>query len=183
MSKLKKCFVLIFILLIMGMLFSTMISYQLSVRLPFFLIPISEYPFVGTILPETVFYLSSILLLFAIVSFFVVLFFPQKTTSFLFMKSSGALTISKKSIEGLVHEVIVNKQLMRNPTISAKMRKKKIAISVKGDLGYLEDMFSKTEDCAREIEKELHQLIGEEVKINIRIKFIEYKNKSENRVN
>lgn len=99
------------------------------------------------------------------------------------MKSSGALIISKKSIEGLVHEVIVNKQVMMNPTISAKMRKNKIAISVKGDLGYLKNMFSKTEDCAREIEKKLHQLIGEEVKINIRLKFIEYKNRSEKRVN
>lgn len=183
MSKLKKCFVLFFLLLIVGVLFSTLISYQSSVRLPFVLIPISKYPVVGTILTETVFYLSSILLFFAIVSFFVILFFPQKTTSFYFMKSSGSLTISKKSIEGFVHEVIVSKKLMRHPTISAKMRKKKIAISVKGDLGYLEDMFSKTEDCAREIEKELHQLIGEEVKINIRLKFIEYKNKSENRVN
>lgn len=183
MSILKKIFVLTYLILSIIILISTVISYQSSVRLSFKLIPFSEYPIIGTMLPVIIFYLSIIFLFFALVSFFTVLFFPQKTISFFFMKSSGLLTVNKKAIEGLVNEVILNKQVIIEPMITVKMRKTKISITVRGNLSYFRDVFSKIEDCTKEIERELHQLIGEEVNINFKIKFTEYRNKSQGRVN
>lgn len=182
MSKGKKIVVLLFLVLSMITLFSVLISYQSSVELPFFLIPLSEYPIIGKSLQLIIFYLAIFLLFIVIVCFCVILFYPQKMTYFSFEKSLGSLIITKKAIEGIVKEKLQKKQLMLDPSVTAKMSRRKIKIVVKGNLIASKELYSKSDKYSEEVEEELHQLIGSDVKIYIRLKFVALKNKTKSRV-
>lgn len=183
MSKGKKLFLLLFFILIAGMLLSILISYQWSINLPFTFLPLEDYPVIGDWLPLIAFYLASILLIVTLISFFIVIFYPKTISSFNLEKSLGHMRITKKAIEGIVKEMLIDKQLIMHPTISVKMTKRKIKIVVKGELATSKELFIQTEHYGKELKNDLHQLIGSKVKININVKFVSFqKNQKKPRV-
>lgn len=174
MSKGKKIFLLLFFILIAGMLLSILISYQWSTDLPFSLLPLESYPIIGDWLPLVAFYTASILLIITIISFFIVVFYPKTVSSFNLEKSLGSMQINQKAIEGIVKEMLIDKQIIMHPAVSVKMTKRKIKIVAKGELSKSKELFILTENYGKELQHDLHQLIGSKVKIHINIKFVSF---------
>ena len=182
MSKLKKTIIAIFLLLFMFLCFSVIVSNQKYVPIPFYLLNLDEYPLVGNWLPEITFYLAGSIFIVLFVLMFVTIFYPKKFSQFKFKKIDGVLRISKKAVEGVIFEALTTEKLMKNPNVKATMSQRKIKIKVKGDFQIVSDLYGKTDHWSKNLETQLHELIGPDVKISIKIKFEKPRSENNNRV-
>lgn len=182
MSKLKKTIVAIFLLLFMYLCFSVIVSNQTYVSIPFYFLNLDEYPLVGEWLPTITFYLAGSVFVVLFVLMLVTIFYPKKLSQFKFRKTDGVLRISKKAVEGVIFEALTTEKLMKNPNVKATMSQKKIKIKVKGDFQIVSDLYGKTDKWSEQLETQLHDLIGPDVKISIKIKFEKPQPENNNRV-
>lgn len=182
MSKLKKTIITIFLLLFMFLCFSVIVSNQKYVSIPFYLLNLDEYPLVGNWLPAITFYLAGSLFIVLFVLMLITIFYPKKFSQFRFRKTEGVLLISKKAVEGVVTEALVAEKLMENPNVKAIMSQRKIKIRVKGDFRIVSDLYKRTDQWSEQLETQLHDLIGSDVKISIKIKFEKPRSINNNRV-
>ncbi|WP_206913489.1 hypothetical protein IGL98_003222 [Enterococcus sp. DIV0840] len=182
MSKLKKTIVAIFLLLFMYLCFSAIVSNQAYVSIPFYFLNLNEYPLVGEWLPAITFYLAGSVFIVLFILMLFTIFYPKKLSQFKFRETDGVLRISKKAVEGFVAESLIAEKLMKNPNVKATMSQRKIKIKVKGDYQIVSDLFGKTDQWSKTLETQLHELIGPDVKISIKIKFEKPRPENNNRV-
>jgi len=182
LSKLKKTIVTVFLFLFMYLCFSVIVSNQTYVSIPFYLLNLDEYPLVGDWLPVITFYLAGSVFIVLFILMLGTIFYPKKLSQFKFKKTDGVLRITKKAVEGVVSEALIAEKLMENPNVKATMSQRKIKIKVKGDFQIFSDLYGKTDQWSKNLETQLHDLIGPDVKILIKIKFEKPRPENNNRV-
>lgn len=72
-----------------------------------------------------------LIILFAVL---VIIFYPRTYTEVRLEKNKGSLLLKKSAIEGYVRSAIKTTGLMENPSVTAKLYKKKFKVDVKGRL-------------------------------------------------
>lgn len=182
MSKLKKTTIVFFLLLLIYLCFSVVVSYQDYEAMPFYFLRLEEYPLLGDWLPVISLYLSLVSMIVLFILILITIFYPKKISQFVFGKTDGVLRISKKAVEGIVAETLITEKLMKNPNVTVKMSRKKIKVNVKGDVQIVSDLYGKTDEWSKHLENQLHQLIGPEVKISIKVTFEKPQLKNNQRV-
>lgn len=166
----------------MYLCFSVLVSNQTYVSIPFYLLNLDGYPLVGDWLPASTFYLAGSVFIVLFILMVVTIFYPRKLSQFNLKKTDGVLRITKKAVEGVVTETLTVEKLMNNPNVKATMSQRKIKIKVKGDFQIVSDLYGKTDQWSKNLETQLHELIGPDVKISIKIKFEKPRPENSNRV-
>lgn len=183
MSKLKKTITLFFLLILMCLCFSVVVSFQIYVPMPFYFISLEYYPLIGNWLPIVMFYIGVITCIILFISILIIIFYPKKISQFTLKKANGYLQISQKAIEGFVVQSLKSEKLIENPNVNATLSQKRIKIKVKGDFQIVSDLYGKTEQWSGYLENQLQELIGSDVKISIKVKFEKPRLQNNKRVN
>ncbi len=89
MRKISKVIMIIGLLLLLLVFFFGMIENQQAVDLPFYLIPLREYPWVGASMSMFLFWTCVGFALLTIIGIFVVLFFPKRSDRLVIQQKSG----------------------------------------------------------------------------------------------
>ena len=98
MRKISKVIMIIGLLLLLLVFFFGMIENQQAVDLPFYLIPLREYPWVGASMSMFLFWTCVGFALLTIIGIFVVLFFPKRSDRLVIQQKIRGIGDSKESL-------------------------------------------------------------------------------------
>lgn len=180
MTKTKKFFLLIAILLLGFIVFFSMVMHQSATSLlPFNFIKPRHYPIIGDYLNQFLFWASLTLLAIALIAFFVVLFWPTNRKTQIMAKSDGELSINDQAINNIVHQITKNKSWLTDTKIKSQLKKNRININIKGTLLPVQNAKEHTRLMIDQIKRELSELLGikDDKQINISLQNFRPKNK------
>ncbi|EKZ0408981.1 alkaline shock response membrane anchor protein AmaP [Enterococcus faecalis] len=174
MRKSLKILLSVILFLLFFPLVHTLISIQDVVRLPFYFLPFTDYPYIGESMAQLLFWVSAFLLILLFVSLLVLLLYP-KVSSFIEKKvDSGKITIQKKAIENFVLIAAKEEPFIVDPAVKAVIKKKKIKIYVRGQIRKALQTTEHQTAFIRKINTDLNQLFGAEQIILTEIIFKDY---------
>ena len=104
MRKISKVIFIIGLLLLLLVFYFGIIANQQAASLPVYLIPLDEYPWVGSSMSMLLFWLSVGFAIFTVIALFVVLFYPKRSDRLIIPHKTGDLVIQKKALEHFVLE-------------------------------------------------------------------------------
>ncbi|OFI47705.1 hypothetical protein BG262_08370 [Floricoccus penangensis] len=174
MGKLSKLFCSILLILLVFVLFSVTITYQSVGNLRYTLTSYENYDFIGKYIPQILFWLSLFFIALIIILLLFVIFAPKKTSSFKINKSKGSLVIEKKAIENFVLGIVKKDSDIEDPSVRAKMYRKKIKVQISGNLAPGTNVIDKKENLMEEISDKISSLLGVDSKIKSVIKFNDF---------
>lgn len=174
MRKSLKILLLVILFLLFFPLAHTLISIQDVVRLPFYFLPFTDYPYIGESMAQLLFWVSAFLLILLFISLLVLLLYP-KVSSFIEKKvDSGKITIQKKAIENFVLIAAKEEPFIVDSAVKAVIKKKKIKIYVRGQIRKAFQTTERQTAFIRKINTDLNQLFGAEQIILTEIIFKDY---------
>lgn len=111
------------------------------------------------------------LVLFVIVllAILVVLFYPRRYTEYKLADKTGKLMLKKSAIEGFVKTEVLKTGLIKSPSVTAHLYKKKVKVDVKGLLTSRTNVPEQLEHIQSDVELGLKEFSGLEKKMNTRV--------------
>ncbi|MDQ0221729.1 alkaline shock response membrane anchor protein AmaP [Streptococcus moroccensis] len=175
MSRTKKFIMWVLGLWVLGLLFYNILAYQYVVPM------VSGMRWLGVVANtvniarpaitpfsgQFIFWSSIILAAILLMALLILSFFPRPKTQVKLKDEKGRLLLTKSAIDGLVKATISNQVFMKNPSVSSKLYKNKIVVSVKGGIIPRQGAAEK----AKAIEELLVQNLREFVGLDYPLKF------------
>lgn len=172
----KALFILALILLAIPLFYTLVANQFVAAGLPA-LLPLTDYPLVGSYMPQLLFWVSVGFLVLAVVGIIVILLFPGQSASLEIEKDAGNLTIQKRALESYVLETVKEEPFIRDPSVSIKVKKEKIDVLVTGKMRKVFLLTDKQDQLARAIQHNLAMLVGPNMKIETNVRFKDYQKK------
>lgn len=160
MTKSKKLFLSLLLIVLMLLAFSCVVAYQYEVMLPFEFLPFTMYPIVGSSLAVILFWLAVIVGAVCLALLLIVLFSPRELSWFKLHEDHGALVIDKKAIQGFTKAILETEDFISPPKVKVSMTKHKIKIKIIGDLKRTSELYDKSDVLIQRIQNELTHLLG-----------------------
>ncbi|GMA09157.1 alkaline shock response membrane anchor protein AmaP [Tetragenococcus halophilus] len=160
MGKLGKSLISILLLLLVFISFFVLIENQDAVQLPIRFISMYDYPWIGMYMQQTLFWLSILLSVLAILLLIITIFYPKKKNKLILEQEQGSLKIQRKAVENFVLQIVNKEPFVENPSIKVKMYKKKIRIKVAGYMRKAMAIPEKQNELVDEIQTEVSSLLG-----------------------
>lgn len=181
MPRLRKLFILLVILLLLPLFLANIVFNQQVGNFTFKLIPIKDYPLIGSYIPYYLFWGSILVSILLIVFFLFISFYPSNRTEIRVSKSKGSLSVKKNAIEQFVFAALFQESWLIKPKVSVTMKKKKIKIFISGNCSISNTNISdKTAELSLRIKQELQTFLGIEDDKQIAV---EIKNISSDKIN
>ncbi len=174
MNKIWKWLVGIFLLLTISIFAFVMIENQTVTYLPFRLLSMYDYPFIGGIIPYFLFWGSMICSIILLVLLVVVIFYPSAKHSITLEDENGKLTIQKKAIEHFVLQIVRKEPFLENPSVKVVMRKKNIKVKIQGKMRKVIAVPQQQRLLIEEVTAELRQLLGTSDKLTTQVVLEDY---------
>ena len=160
MRKISKVIMIIGLLLLLLVFFFGMIENQQAVNLPFYLISLREYPWVGASMSMFLFWACVGFALLTIIGIFVVLFFPKRSDRLIIQQKSGELVIQKKALEHFVLKNVQQADFIHSPSVKVKIIKNKVRVMIDGEMKQTAAIPQQQEALVGEISSKLQTLFG-----------------------
>lgn len=171
MGKFNKFLSSLFLVILGIFLFSITIEYQTVGDFSFRLLPYEEYPGIGMYMPEIMFWGSIVLIVIIILALLFVIFSPKKVNKIEIKKDSGVLKFDKKAVENFALSIVEEESDILNPSVKAKMTKKKIKLLISGDLPDEDNIAAREQIVMDKIAVKFDKLLGVESKVETHIRF------------
>ncbi|WP_430610954.1 alkaline shock response membrane anchor protein AmaP [Enterococcus sp. DIV0876] len=169
MRKISKVILVIGLFMLLLLFFFGMIATQQAVHLPFYLIPLAEYPWIGSSMNMFIFWLSAGFACFTILAIIVVLLFPKRSDCLIIKHQSGNLEIQKKALEHFVVQKAEETDFIHQPSAKIKIVKNKVSVKLDGEMKQTTDIAQKQERLVTDISGSLQQLFGVESNIQTEV--------------
>lgn len=160
MSRISKVLFTIGLLLFLFVMFFVVVENQQAISLPVYLIPMSEYPLIGSYMTVILFWSGIGFMVLALLALLVVWFFPKQTSRLELSSDSGDLVIQKKAIENMILQIVKKEHFIDHPSVKVKMTKKKIKADVAGKMRPVAAVPERQAELVDKIKTEVHQLMG-----------------------
>ena len=158
MRKISKVIFIIGLLLLLLVFYFGIIANQQAASLPVYLIPLDEYPWVGSSMSMLLFWLSVGFAIFTVIALFVVLFYPKRSDRLIIPHKTGDLVIQKKALEHFVLERVKQADFIHQPSVK-----------IDGEMKQTAAIPQKQEALVGEISSSLQQLFGIESNIQTEV--------------
>lgn len=124
------------------------------------------------ILSQYFLWAAVILFVIVLVAILVVMFFPRRYSEVELADNNGKLKLKKSAVEGYVKSLVQSEGLMKNPTVTANLYKKKFKVDVKGQVVPRSNVIANTEQLKKDLETGLKAFFGIEhdVDFNVKVK-------------
>lgn len=169
MRKISKVIFIIGLLLLLFVFYFGIIANQQAASLPVYLIPLDEYPWVGSSMSMLLFWLSVGFAIFTVIALFVVLFYPKRSDRLIISHKTGDLVIQKKALEHFVLERVKQADFIHQPSVKIKIVKNKVSVKIDGEMKQTAAIPQKQEALVGEISSSLQQLFGIESNIQTEV--------------
>ncbi|OTN75367.1 hypothetical protein A5886_000437 [Enterococcus sp. 8G7_MSG3316] len=169
MRKISKVMFIIGLLLLLLLFFFGMVATQQAVQLPFYLIPLAEYPWIGSSMNMFIFWLSAGFACFTILAIIVVLFFPKRSDRLIIKHKNGQLEIQKKALEHFIVQKAEETDFIHHPSAKINIVKNKVSVKLDGEMKQTTDIPQKQERLVTEISTSLQQLFGIESNVQTEV--------------
>ena len=104
----------------------------------------------------------------------VILLYPKRVSTFILKEQRGALALDKRAIEGYVRTSLKQENFMDTPKVNVIATKNKLKVNVRGQLKKTSALIDRTDNWAKGMEKQIHQLLGSKEKFSINVKFYSF---------
>lgn len=169
----KALFIIALVLLAIPLFYTLVVNQFVAARLPA-LLPLTDYPLVGSYMPQLLFWVSVGFLILAVVGIIVILLFPSQSSAFHIEKDSGNMTIQKRALESYVLETVKEEPFIRDPSVSIKVKKETIDVLITGKMRKVFLLTDKQDQLASAIKHNLAMLVGPNMKIETNVRFKDY---------
>jgi hypothetical protein len=160
MRKISKVVMIVGLLLLLLIFFFGMIVNQQAVDLPFYLIPLREYPWIGASINMFLFWACVGFALLTIIGIIVVLFFPSRSDQLVIQQKTGELVIQKKALEHFVLQKVQQADFIHSPSVKVKIIKHKVRVMIDGEMKQTAAIPQQQEALVGEISNQLQTLFG-----------------------
>lgn len=118
------------------------------------------------------YFLWAAVVLFVIVflAILVVMFFPRRYSEIELADNQGKLKLKKSAVEGYVKSLVQSEGLMKNPSVTANLYKKKFKVDVKGQVIPRSNVIANTEQLKHDLETGLKAFFGVEHNVDFSVK-------------
>ncbi|WP_231416584.1 alkaline shock response membrane anchor protein AmaP [Enterococcus faecalis] len=159
--------------------FSTHINNKQGVvSLPFYLLPFTNYPYIGNSMAQFLFWISGCLLTLLFIILIIVLFYPKAHNCIEKKTDSGKIAVQKKAIENFVLIAAKEEPFIVDPTVKSVIKKKKIKIYIQGKIRKAFQTGERQTAFIRKVNTNLNELFGAEQIILTEIIFKDYHEKN-----
>jgi len=169
MRKISKVILVVGLLLLLLLFFFGMVATQQAVQLPFYLIPLAEYPWIGASMEMFIFWLSAGFACFALLAIIVVIFFPKRSDRLVIKHKNGQLVIQKKALEHFIVQQAEETAFIHQPSAKINIVKNKVSVILDGEMKQTADIPQKQERLVTAISANLQQLFGIESNIQTEV--------------
>ena len=174
MSKSKKIVLLIFCILVLTIFLPILIDYQqvsdLGIQLASWRQTAIEY-----YLARYIFWGLLVLSIFVLLWMLVILFYPRQYLEIKLGTKDDKLKLKNSAIEGFVRCLVIDHQLIKEPTVHVNSRKNKCFVYVEGKILPSDNISKRCLVIQNEITHGLKQFFGieREVKLEVKVKEVE----------
>lgn len=130
MAKWKKFILCIFTFLIALIAINTIITYQALGPFSLRLMELTDLPIIGGLAGVVLYYVALIVLVIAIVSFFVILLWRKKISKITYKKPKGNLAIDETAIEKAVIHKLEKQRFLTKPKVDVDIHGKQNSIDI-----------------------------------------------------
>ena len=178
MRKRLKLLLILVLFFLFFPLAHTLISMQGVVSLPFYLLPFTNYPYIGNSMAQFLFWISGCLLTLLFIILIIVLFYPKAHNCIEKKTDSGKIAVQKKAIENFVLIAAKEEPFIVDPTVKSVIKKKKIKIYIQGKIRKAFQTGERQTAFIRKVNTNLNELFGAEQIILTEIIFKDYHEKN-----
>lgn len=183
MTSLKKLLGSLLLLLGMSILVIEVVQqapYQKVVHLP----QVSSQLLTVTGIHLYLFWVSLGLVMVLFVSWIVLLAWPRRQATYLFQQKLGELTINRQAVTNFVASAVAREPFIKNAKVKVEMRRKKIKITVKGQLTKNKDAATQGQRFIEQVRQDLVDCLGvsQQSKISVQLKGYQPQKKGAHRV-
>ena len=188
MSKSRKILFLILCILILTILIPVLLDFHnvSGMELQIFtwkLFTWKENPFLAYYLSIYIFWGTLILASLILILMVVILFYPNSRLEIQLADANGKLMVKNSAIEGFVRSLVVDHDLIKDPTVSVKSFKNKCIVSVKGAVVPSENIIKRSQLIQEEIESGLTDFLGINHNVKLKVSVSDFKSKASTKKN
>lgn len=171
MNKFLKTILILLSLVLLSIFLSVVAIYYFIASNPLDFSSLQQFVLTNNYAQVYLFWVAAALAILTVIGIFVILFYPKRVTKFVLKEKRGQLALDKRAIEGYVQTSIKQEDFMDNPKVNVVATKNKIRVKVRGQLKKTSGLIGQTDAWAEMVEAKLHQLLGSEEKVSIKVKF------------
>ena len=174
MSKSKKILLLIFCIFILAIFLPILIDYHQVSDLDIHLFSWREL-YAEFLIARYVFWGTLVLSVLVLISMLVILFYPKQYLEIQLETQEDTLKLKNSAIEGFVRCLVIDHQLIKEPTVHVNSRKNKCFVYVEGKILPSDNISNRCLVIQNEITHGLKQFFGieREVKLEVKVKEFE----------
>jgi len=175
MSKTKKILYLILCILILTILIPILLDYHKVSGLGLHLVDWKQISFLEFYLSRYIFWGTLVLSAVVLFLMLVILFYPKQYLEIQLPDVDGELKLKNSAIEGFVRCLVIDHQLIKEPTVHVNSRKNKCFVTVEGKILPSGNISNRCLVIQNEITHGLKQFFGieREVKLEVKVKEFE----------
>ncbi|MFD1464525.1 alkaline shock response membrane anchor protein AmaP [Lapidilactobacillus mulanensis] len=123
---------------------------------------------------QYLFWIASAFAILILIGIVFVVFYPRLRHQFNLDSKGGHLVLEQKAIEGFVRSKLATKDFISKPKIKVHATKRKIRVTIDGQLKRTSSLIDRTEAFRSEIQQELQRLLGTKEQVIVNVDFNDY---------
>lgn len=171
MTRRKKTLFSFIGLIFETFLIAVFVHYQFVYSLNIRFVDPQDYPFIGSLLPFYLYWVSLIGIVMIALAIIGILFKPTEVTAIKLSEGKGKLEIKKSAIAGVVQSQLFQTNLLKDSKIKVKMYKRKIKVRIVGSTSDNKAVVSQTNQFIESVDAYIKEFIGLDTAIKTEVVF------------
>lgn len=123
---------------------------------------------------QYLFWIASAFAILILIGIVFVIFYPQLRHQFKLDSKGGHLVLEQKAIEGFIRSKLSARDFINKPKIKVHATKRKIRVTIDGQLKRTSSLIDQTEAFRSELQQELQRLLGTKEQVIVNVEFNDY---------
>lgn len=174
MNKGLKAILIIILLILLSIFLPIIAIYYFVASKSLDLTSLQRLVLTNEYIQSYLFWAAVVLAILTVVIMLIILLYPKRVSTFILKEQRGALALDKRAIEGYVRTSLKQENFMDTPKVNVIATKNKLKVNVRGQLKKTSALIDRTDDWAKGMEKQIHQLLGSKEKFSINLKFYSF---------
>ena len=163
MNKGLKAILIIILLILLSIFLPIIAIYYFVASKSLDLTSLQRLVLTNEYIQSYLFWAAVVLAILTVVIMLIILLYPKRVSTFILKEQRGALALDKRAIEGYVRTSLKQENFMDTPKVN-----------VRGQLKKTSALIDRTDNWAKGMEKQIHQLLGSKEKFSINVKFYSF---------
>ena len=160
MNKGLKAILIIILLILLSIFLPIIAIYYFVASKSLDLTSLQRLVLTNEYIQSYLFWAAVVLAILTVVIMLIILLYPKRVSTFILKEQRGALALDKRAID--------------TPKVNVIATKNKLKVNVRGQLKKTSALIDRTDNWAKGMEKQIHQLLGSKEKFSINVKFYSF---------